>query len=328
MHQLSVSRRGAAQTSAWPKPLAHVTRANPHNANARKHVKPVSLNKIMHKSITNNTNKNKYAVANVELLPLCSPRFGVGKPPAEARVLGAWLNELLSGGRQQSEGLGGARTPLVDSESLLLAHLQPAAVPLTGDALGTADDADAVAAVERAEREPLLAWYLSVDMYCLDYGGNVADAALLALLAALRDVRLPQVRRRGPGDYVRAHKRTEPVKLLFTPIPASFAIIGDAVVADPNEAEEDVADATFTIVLDGERFVDFLPFFFFKKKCNPFLLMSLRLNIASGKMRSIHKPGGAVLSLDSLRTCLASARERISSVLLTLQNALSASRLD
>ncbi len=30
-------------------------------------------------------------------------------------------------------------------------------------------------------------WYLYVDMYCLDYDGNVFDACLIALLAALQN---------------------------------------------------------------------------------------------------------------------------------------------
>jgi len=30
-------------------------------------------------------------------------------------------------------------------------------------------------------------WYLYVDLYCLDYDGNLFDASLVALLAALHD---------------------------------------------------------------------------------------------------------------------------------------------
>lgn len=32
-----------------------------------------------------------------------------------------------------------------------------------------------------------LAWYLYVDIYCLDYNGNVLDASLIALITALSD---------------------------------------------------------------------------------------------------------------------------------------------
>jgi exosome complex component RRP43 len=35
------------------------------------------------------------------------------------------------------------------------------------------------------------AWQLHADIICLDYDGNVIDASILALVAALKDVRLP-----------------------------------------------------------------------------------------------------------------------------------------
>ena len=35
------------------------------------------------------------------------------------------------------------------------------------------------------------AWQLYADIVCLDYDGNVEDASILALVAALRDVKLP-----------------------------------------------------------------------------------------------------------------------------------------
>lgn len=37
------------------------------------------------------------------------------------------------------------------------------------------------------------AWKLMVDVYCVDHDGNVADAALIAVMAALRSLRLPAV---------------------------------------------------------------------------------------------------------------------------------------
>ena len=37
-----------------------------------------------------------------------------------------------------------------------------------------------------AEYVPLMAWYLYVDLYCLDFDGNCKDAALLAMISALK----------------------------------------------------------------------------------------------------------------------------------------------
>jgi exosome complex component RRP43 len=37
---------------------------------------------------------------------------------------------------------------------------------------------------------PNLVWYLNADIYCLNYDGNVLDACLIGLLAALRNGKL------------------------------------------------------------------------------------------------------------------------------------------
>lgn len=38
-----------------------------------------------------------------------------------------------------------------------------------------------------------LAWCLYCDVICLNYDGNMYDAALIALMAALQNVKLPEV---------------------------------------------------------------------------------------------------------------------------------------
>lgn len=37
------------------------------------------------------------------------------------------------------------------------------------------------------------AWKLMVDVYCMDHDGNVLDAALISVMAALRSLQLPAV---------------------------------------------------------------------------------------------------------------------------------------
>ena len=46
--------------------------------------------------------------------------------------------------------------------------------------------------VESEDKGTKVLWYLFVDLYCLDHDGNIFDACLLALIAALKNVRLPQ----------------------------------------------------------------------------------------------------------------------------------------
>jgi len=40
---------------------------------------------------------------------------------------------------------------------------------------------------QQTKKHRAMTWYLYVDIYCLDYDGNVFDACLIALLAALAD---------------------------------------------------------------------------------------------------------------------------------------------
>lgn len=235
-------------------------------------------------------------IANVELLPLCSPRFLPGKPPELARALGAWMNDIVSGGRGRDARA--SRRALVDPAALLLTHLAPPARTLGslagggGAAAAVVDAGDDAAAIDAQEDAPLMAWHLSVDMYCLDYCGNVFDAALLALVAALRDTRLPTVTRDARGHYVRSRACTVPLQLNFVPVSTTFALIDHFIIADPTDAESELETASLSVVLD-----------------------------ADAAIVSIRKPGGSPVAVDALRKCIDVAQSRVPVVLALLQNA-------
>ncbi len=40
---------------------------------------------------------------------------------------------------------------------------------------------------EEQDQSPAFVWYIYIDLYCLNYSGNLLDACLIALLAALRN---------------------------------------------------------------------------------------------------------------------------------------------
>jgi len=84
---------------------------------------------------------------NVDLPALCGPQFRQGKPSDQTQAISQALNNL-------SRGLLDGRT---------------VTIPNAPEEVGA------------------VSWYLFADMYCVDYDGNVTDAALLALLAALHD---------------------------------------------------------------------------------------------------------------------------------------------
>jgi exosome complex component RRP43 len=244
-------------------------------------------------------------VANVELLPICSPRFLPGRPPELARAVGAWMNDIVSGGRGRAGPRATSRRALLSAEPLVLSHLVPQQRTLAS--LGVIDDDSAAsrgaAAVAAAnddgadQNAPQLAWHLSVDMYCLDYCGNVFDAALLALVAALRDCRLPTVSRDELGAYVCSRKRTVPLQFNFVPISTTFALIDQFIIADPTDAESELETASLSLVLD-----------------------------ADGQIVSVRKPGGSPIAVGALKKCADIAKARIPAVLDALNNSVNQQR--
>lgn len=46
--------------------------------------------------------------------------------------------------------------------------------------------------MESEDKDTKVLWYIVVDLYCLDHDGNIFDACLIALMAALKNVRLPK----------------------------------------------------------------------------------------------------------------------------------------
>eukprot|EP01047_Picozoa_sp_COSAG01_P062559 COSAG01_NODE_7973_length_2968_cov_8.650052_4_plen_270_part_00 len=89
-------------------------------------------------------------------------------------------------------------------------------------------------------------WILYCDLYCLDYDGNLTDAALIALVAALQDTKLP-ILEAGPAidaELVVSAKPPRSLSLQHVPVVLTFAIIGTYIVADPTCQEERLGGST------------------------------------------------------------------------------------
>jgi exosome complex component RRP43 len=135
-----------------------------------------------------------------------------------------------------------------------------------------------------------MVWYLYVDLYCLDYDGNVFDACLVALLAALANVRLPTARV-VPKDegFTVVTSGTAKIRLPIRhfPIPLSFAIFDEVyVLADPTAEEESLSGSTFTIIYNDKK-----------------------------EICSILKPGGTTLAESTLKDCMERAKKRVDEVM-------------
>ncbi|KAM9846306.1 exosome complex component RRP43 [Aulostomus maculatus] len=130
-----------------------------------------------------------------------------------------------------------------------------------------------------------LCWVLYCDIMCLDYDGNVLDACVIALLAALMNTQLPGVAINTESclPEVKSDERHK-LKIHKHPVGASFCVFDDSIViADPTAEEEGLSTAQLTVVTDED-----------------------------GRLCSVHKPGGTSLSGEKLQEFIsrATARQR------------------
>ncbi|XP_029028739.1 exosome complex component RRP43 [Betta splendens] len=130
-----------------------------------------------------------------------------------------------------------------------------------------------------------LCWVLYCDIICLDYDGNILDACVIALLAALKNTKLPEVtvNTETSTPEVNVEKRSL-LHIHKHPVAASFCVFDDSIlIVDPTDEEEKLSTAQLTVVTDEE-----------------------------GQLCSVHKPGGTSLSGEKLQECIsrATARQR------------------
>jgi len=93
------------------------------------------------------------------------------------------------------------------------------------------------------------AWCAYIDLYVLNYNGNLFDAGELAAMAAILDAKVPKYEE---GKVVR-EDRTKKLKVDNIVTSCTFAKIGDSRLLDPSGNEEAAADARMTIATDGEN---------------------------------------------------------------------------
>ncbi|KAF9782995.1 ribosomal protein S5 domain 2-like protein [Thelephora terrestris] len=151
-----------------------------------------------------------FLVPNLDLPPLCSPKYKPGPPSDDAQVISSRLNEalILSG--------------MLPTKSLCI---QPGK----------------------------FVWVLYVDATCINYNGNVFDATLLAMVAALKNARLPKAVYHEETNHVTcSRKLREPLSLSGTPLASTFGVFDSShLLADPTAFEEPLLETTVTIITDN-----------------------------------------------------------------------------
>ncbi|BEI85830.1 hypothetical protein CcaverHIS002_0601170 [Cutaneotrichosporon cavernicola] len=96
------------------------------------------------------------------------------------------------------------------------------------------------------------AWSVYIDVVCINFDGNAYDAAVLAVMAALRNTRLPRATYSEDNQQVTCDASvTFPLPLGRLPLAASFGVFQSThVLPDPSAFELPLHSTTITIALD------------------------------------------------------------------------------
>ncbi|KAJ1931386.1 hypothetical protein GGF37_007409 [Kickxella alabastrina] len=135
--------------------------------------------------------------------------------------------------------------------------------------------------------EDKVVWSLAADIVCLKYDGNALDAAIIALEAALRDLKLPLVEIDQASGLVQvAEGEGKQLVLKRRLYPATFSLIDDQyLVADADDSEEQMKTAELLVVLDD-----------------------------AGRLANVWKRGAGVISQETIVRCVEAAAERMSEI--------------
>lgn len=93
-------------------------------------------------------------------------------------------------------------------------------------------------------------WAIFVDIYPLNEGGNLFDAAALASIAALKDTKFPTLTKDNIIDYNKRTSKGLPLQKI--PVSCTVRKIKDVMILDPTYEEEKIEDARLTVGVDEE----------------------------------------------------------------------------
>lgn len=94
-------------------------------------------------------------------------------------------------------------------------------------------------------------WSLWVDIYVLDYDGNLFDSSMLAAMAALLSANLPDYEELETGEIIiNRGKSGKRIKIDHLVVSVTTAKIGNYIIVDPNFEEEMIADTRLVISFD------------------------------------------------------------------------------
>ena len=93
-------------------------------------------------------------------------------------------------------------------------------------------------------------WDVYTDIYVLNHDGNLLDAAGMAVMAALMNTKMPKYEKEK--GVANREERSEPLEIGSVVATTTFAKIGDKIVLDPTNDEENAMSARLTVATDGK----------------------------------------------------------------------------
>ncbi|KAI1379164.1 ribosomal protein S5 domain 2-like protein [Hypoxylon crocopeplum] len=183
-------------------------------------------------------------VPNVELATGCSPNFLPGVPPTTlAQTLSTRLFSLLHSSK------------LLDAEDLQIYNEKPS--------IRSNEGLEADGDGEETTKEVKAYWVLYIDVLFVSFDGNPFDVAWAAVLAALRDTKLPLAYWDVDREMVLCprNKIPNPLGVFGLPVPSTAAVFTAKerqkkgggqywILVDPDRLEESLCDETVTMVVD------------------------------------------------------------------------------
>jgi exosome complex component RRP42 len=127
-------------------------------------------------------------------------------------------------------------------------------------------------------------YIIFVDLYILNWDGNLIDACGAGALAALRTAEIPGYKVSKEKE-VSETGRTKKLKLRCEPIPITITKIGKHFIIDPTADEEEVADGRFTVTIDEK-----------------------------GNVTTMQKAGPLGFSMDEIKKCINIASEKAAEI--------------
>jgi exosome complex component RRP42 len=99
-----------------------------------------------------------------------------------------------------------------------------------------------------------LVWNVWLDVYVLDYSGNVTDASMLASILALYNTYTPQINVKENKVEIDRSKKDQKLPITSPTVTVTIGKLGKYLIVDPDLEEESILDAkiSFSYLLNGK----------------------------------------------------------------------------